>query len=167
MTCVTPDGLETLRSDLASGAAPVDATYGPVLRLDDQSERPSWRTVPETTPLVAPGAGADRAFVCGPNGLVLLHSTGTSALNGHRFVSLSSAPTPPFPNGPLAGFAARPTLDGGLVYSDYRDLHRLLAGTWQPPILQGGKHPWTTVGELVAYQVLNPTTHIIEFHVTR
>jgi hypothetical protein len=166
VTCTTPTGLETVQvlGGLSVGAV---VSFGPVLRLDERSQSPRWQTVSGTTPLTAPGVGADRAFVCGPDGLVLLHATGTSALIGNRFVTLSSALSPRFPSGGQAGFASIPMPDGGLVYSDYQDLHRLIHGDWLSPIPMAGKHPWTTVGELVAYQVVSPTTGLLEFHVTR
>lgn len=166
VTCVTARGLDTVRSHVAYGAAPVNITFGPVLRLDDRQDHPRWRTLPGTAPLAAPGAGAERAFVCGPDGLVLLHATGTSAWIGNRFVTVSSAPTPPFPHGGLANLTALPFPVGGLVSSDHRDLHPLRKGVWEPAIAQAAKQPWTIVGELVAYQVVNPTTGITELHVS-
>ena len=97
VTCVTPTGIDTLwlrysKTSFAPGEDPNDSTEsGPIKHLDPSSAHPRWRTVAGTEPLAVPERGN---FVCGRQGLVLLHPSGTSAWNGKRFVPLTHASRP-------------------------------------------------------------------------
>jgi hypothetical protein len=166
-TCVTARGVDTVwlrygKSSFAPGEDPSESIEaGPVKHLDVLSLKPRWRTAPATEPIAGPERGS---FACGRQGVLLLHSSGTSVWTGKKFATLTAASSPTPPDGLTVYFTAKSLADGGLVISDGLYLHRLHDGVWDDPPLPGERLPWTTVGNLIVYEATNPTTHRVELH---
>jgi hypothetical protein len=156
LRCISSRGIDVLQSTSGRTAAGETEFTGPMRHLTDRSARPRW-SVARRAPVPLPGIGV---FVCGPRGVVMLHSPGTSEWDGRRFVTTVASGTPTqTPRYTMPAGCCTPLADGGFAWDDGYKVFRLRGRGWETH--EGAASATeivrdrTAVGNLVVYAVLD------------